>query len=606
VLLWSISQVALVADTGDAAATPHQQLREVQALTPKAGDATATCAHCETANAAAPSIGLAEFWPNLFSTEDFPPRWHCGEWTAFNGWLNIASDLLIWVAYTGIGTTLFILVRRRRNPPFRGLVYLFGAFIFACGLTHLLEALLFWWPAYRFLGLVKALTAVVSVGTLVALIPAIPVILSMRFPKELEEEIRRRRVVEEELRSSGLRYRQLVEAMTDCAWFSDANGAFVDPQPSWEAFSGQSFERYRDFGWQTIFHPEDQEILKELWAETVRRGGLFEMTGRVQTSPERDFQPVEVFAVPVRQRRGTGGYQIVGWFGAVVDLSEERRLYHERGQLVEALETERMELEQLVRVVTHDLRSPLVNVKGFALEVDRGCAELRRLLAGLLPENPPSRVVQLLERELPESADFIAHSAGRMDQLLSGLLRFSRLGRTPLEPVEIPLGPFFEELEKTFQFQIREVGGFLEVGSLPTVFADRAQLGQVFANLLDNALKYRDPERPPHIRVSGESTPEGAMIYVRDNGIGIASQDRKAVFQVFRRLHVVEVGGEGLGLSAVQIVLQRHGGEIEIRDNGREPGTCFVITLPTRLNCFEGNPNVVVPILSASSSRALA
>lgn len=560
-----------------------------------------TCPACPPEaieNAAAHAAGFGEFWPNLFSTDSFPARWQCGQWTAFNGWLNIVSDLLIWLVYSAIGGSLLVLVHRRHNPPFRGLVILFGIFIAACGLTHLLEALVFWWPAYRFLGLTKGITAIVSVIALVALIPAIPELLSMRYPRDLEKEIKQRRAVEEELRSSGLRYRQLVEAMTDCSWFADGAGAFVDRQPSWEAFSGQAYEEYRGIGWQTLFHPEDREIVTELWADTVRKGNFFELLARLRLDPEREFRTVEIYAVPIRRRRENGTYAVVGWFGAVVDLSEERRLYHERGRLIEALEAERLELEQLVRVVTHDLRSPLVNVQGFAQEIDRGCAELRRLLAASLSDGIPSRAIQLLECELPESADFIKHSTGRMDQLISGLRVFSKVGRAPLEPEEIPLVPFFAALEKSFQYQLRECGGTLSYRDLPTIYGDRAQLGQVFANLIDNALKYRSPERAPIIRISAEPSADGISVRVVDNGIGIPVEERKAVFVVFRRLHKVDIGGEGLGLSAVQLIVQRHGGEVEISDNSDGPGTCFRVTLPRRLADFEGNPYVVGPPLA--------
>ena len=93
-----------------------------------------------------------EFLTRLFDTSDFPARWHCGRWTAGHGWLHILSDLGVWSAYVAIPCVLGYFVLRRKDIPFRTIFLLFGAFILACGTTHLMEALMFWWPAYRLAG----------------------------------------------------------------------------------------------------------------------------------------------------------------------------------------------------------------------------------------------------------------------------------------------------------------------------------------------------------------------------------------------------------------------------------------------------------------------
>lgn len=137
---------------------------------------------------------MLDFFQNLFNTSGFPPRWHCGLWTAGHGWLHILSDTATWAAYYAIPFALAYVAYRRRDVPFRPLFWLFGIFILACGTTHLLEAAIFWWPAYRFLGLVKLVTAVASCGTVIALIPAVPKALLLRTPKQLEAEVQKRTV----------------------------------------------------------------------------------------------------------------------------------------------------------------------------------------------------------------------------------------------------------------------------------------------------------------------------------------------------------------------------------------------------------------------------
>jgi signal transduction histidine kinase/CheY-like chemotaxis protein len=135
---------------------------------------------------------MLDFFQNLFNTSGFPPRWHCGHWTAAHGWLHILSDTATWAAYYTIPFVIVYIAYRRKDFPFRFMFWLFGAFILACGTTHLLEAIIFWWPAYRFLGLVKLATAIASCGTVIALIPVLPKILELRTPKQLEEEVKSR------------------------------------------------------------------------------------------------------------------------------------------------------------------------------------------------------------------------------------------------------------------------------------------------------------------------------------------------------------------------------------------------------------------------------
>ncbi len=131
---------------------------------------------------------MIDFLSKLFDTTDFPPRWHCGNWTAAHGWLHIVSDLGIWSAYIAIPCVLAYFLLRRRDIPFRGIFILFGAFIFACGTTHLMEALVFWWPAYRLAGVIKLFTAIVSWGTVAALVPVVPRALAFRSPEEMERQ----------------------------------------------------------------------------------------------------------------------------------------------------------------------------------------------------------------------------------------------------------------------------------------------------------------------------------------------------------------------------------------------------------------------------------
>lgn len=151
---------------------------------------------------------------DLFDTSDFPPRWECGNWTELHGWLHVLADLGVWSAYVTIPCVLAYFVARRRDIPFQLIFVLFAAFILACGTTHLMEAIIFWWPAYRLAGLIKILTALVSWGTVFALIRITPRALTMRTAEELEREIEQRNYVEAELRSIHVELEKRVQSRT--------------------------------------------------------------------------------------------------------------------------------------------------------------------------------------------------------------------------------------------------------------------------------------------------------------------------------------------------------------------------------------------------------
>lgn len=122
---------------------------------------------------------IFSFFSRIFDTSDFPARWTCGRWGVIEGWTHIISDVLIFASYVAIPAALFILLRKRRDIAFPRILWLFIAFILSCGIGHGVESLMFWWPAYRFTAVIKAVTAVVSVATAIALVRTLPMAISI-------------------------------------------------------------------------------------------------------------------------------------------------------------------------------------------------------------------------------------------------------------------------------------------------------------------------------------------------------------------------------------------------------------------------------------------
>lgn len=135
---------------------------------------------------------MHEFFAKLFDGSDFPARWHCGNWTEPLGWLHVLSDVAIFLAYLAIPVVLAFFIIRRKDIPFPRLLWLFVAFICSCGFGHLVEPIIFWHPIYRFSGLIKLTTAIVSWITVGAAVYTIPYALRLRSPEALEREVERR------------------------------------------------------------------------------------------------------------------------------------------------------------------------------------------------------------------------------------------------------------------------------------------------------------------------------------------------------------------------------------------------------------------------------
>jgi signal transduction histidine kinase len=239
------------------------------------------------------------------------------------------------------------------------------------------------------------------------------------------------------------------------------------------------------------------------------------------------------------------------------------------------------EMESMIYIASHDLRSPLVNIQGFSQRLEKAKGDIdTRLAQDDVPETVRSSLAKILGERMPAALGFIKSSSLKMDALINGLLRLSRAGRAPLSIQPLDMNAMLHEIVGTLTIQAQQANATVTMGDLPPCLADSAQINQVFTNLIDNAIKYRDPARPLSITVTGGLHGQRARYDVADTGLGIAEEFQPKVWQLFHRLDPNgSVSGEGLGLTLVQRLLDRLRGQITLKSTPGE-GSCFTVELP--------------------------
>lgn len=226
-----------------------------------------------------------------------------------------------------------------------------------------------------------------------------------------------------------------------------------------------------------------------------------------------------------------------------------------------ALQQKQEELEHFIHCVSHDLRSPLITVKTF-LDV---------LHADIGDDN---------RQQVEVDIDHLHSAAERMDQLLAALTQFSRVGRLDNPPRLLSFDGLVQEALSVLAGSIQLKSIELSVAAAPlSLYGDPLRLGQLWQNLVENAIKYMGSQPTPRIEIGVDLQPEPPVFFVRDNGIGIEPQHTERIFGLFTRL---AAGGEGigLGLALVKKIVDLYGGRIWAESAGPGTGSCFKFTLP--------------------------
>ncbi|MEZ5427843.1 MAG: PAS domain S-box protein [Pyrinomonadaceae bacterium] len=300
------------------------------------------------------------------------------------------------------------------------------------------------------------------------------------------------------------------------------------------------------------YHPK--EFFRQLW-QTIASGKVWH--GEIRNrAKDGSIYWVDTTIVPFLDESGKPRQYIAVRY----DITGHKVMELTLGKQARELKRSNADLEQFAYIASHDLQEPLRTVARFT---------------ELLAERYRGR----LDEKADMYIDFAVDGAKRMHQLVQDLLNYSLLEKHGEELKTVDSGAVIERVIKGHRSTVEKIGAEINCGEMPFVKADETQLGQVFQNLISNALKFRS-DRQTVININSEEKKDECIFSVEDNGIGIMKEQAGLVFQIFQRLHDRDkYGGNGIGLATAKKIVERHGGKIWF-ESELDKGTKFFFTLP--------------------------
>ena len=501
---------------------------------------------------------MLELANKLFDVSDFPARWTCGNWTETHGWLHILSDTAIFGAYAAIPLSIAFYIRKRPDVSIPLIGWLFAAFIFSCGFGHLLEATIFWHPWYRFSGVVKMITAIVSWITVACVIYYLPAALkvpgALKLNEQLLKEISNRKAIEAALAANQEHLSAILRAAPTGLLSIDREGKILSANPKAHELFGSPSPQLEGRNIDT-FIPDTPHLKDPHTQDDPEKNGTTpRQTECTATRADGSVFPAQL---QLTAYDDSGEARILA---TISDISERKAFEKQLQANQRELERSNQELSQFASAASHDLRSPLRAIDNLATWIDQDAG--------------PS-----LGQESRDDLRTLRSRARRMLNLLDSLLEYSRIQRAQNFEEAVPVAEVINELV--------ELQGFgdsftIEVqGEMPTLLGAKAALSRVFGNLISNAIKHHS-SATGRVDIFCRKGPDSYEFEVRDDGPGIPPEDQVRVFEMFQTLkptNDTENSGNGMGLALVKRTIENHGGRIRIESSAGK-GTAVIFTWP--------------------------
>lgn len=381
-----------------------------------------------------------------------------------------------------------------------------------------------------------------------------------------------RQGVEEALRESEERFRQLADSMPQIVWTSQANGQSDYYNQQWYDYTGFQQGSLRD-GWAKILHPNDRSHTKKAWQESIKSGKPYQVEYRFKDRRQPGtYRWFLGRALPVKRKNG----KIIKWFGTCTDIDDVKHTLDRKQELEElnaALTAQREQLvslnetkDEFISLASHQLRTPATGVKQYV---------------GMLLEG----YVGKISKEQKEMLFYAYESNERQLKIIDDLLRVAHVdaGKVHLSKSMCEIDQLIQSVirEQVSRFQERKQNLiFKKPPKLIMALVDAKLLRMVLENIIDNASKYT-PEGKS-VTIEARETDTRVIIRIKDQGIGIAKSDQKKLFQKFSRIDnplSALVGGTGLGLYWAKKIIDLHEGKISLNSQV-ETGSTFTISIP--------------------------
>lgn len=511
---------------------------------------------------------IFEIVENIFSSDGFMPRWICGQWSETLGWFYIMANIATGLAYLSIPILLYKFVKNRKERIFNRVFICFMLFIFFCGTTHFVDAIIFWFPLYRLNAVVLSMTALISWITVFVLYRFLPKALQYRSPADLqliiEEQTKDLAIAYQKLSISENQFKTLVNSNPDIITRIDKNLTYQ--------FINESISKVRDLGSENIIGKNMRDVqgegdnqINESFIRHVEsvfktnKTETFEFETHTNSNQNNYFQ---LSIIPLDNLAGKMPEDVL----TITRNITQQKLYELELKsnidnlelLADRIEKKRKILEDFTYIVSHNLRSPVANL-----------AALLNLLKDETDDATRNMFIEKIDIAFENLSNTVTD--------LTNVVRIRQNTEIPKEEL------FFQDIVSkhiiNLEMQIKETDSTItyDFDACEKINYPKVYLESIFLNLLTNAIRYRSPKRAPQIIFKSYIDEDGMItLTCQDNGIGIDLDKHGAKLFGLNKTFHDHPDAKGTGLFITKNQVETMGGII-YAESKVDQGTKFII-----------------------------